>query len=150
MAWSDYGPALGQFTATPARMIDSAYLSESKGFFARLWNLLKIRALYVFFFVPMSVIDLVASSLAAFFISFAVVFSSDEAQTQFTQQMRTYATLFSKNLFSLLAFPFGLYSPKLTAFYFIQAKQDIPGVAAGGGLHDAPLATLQSPKTIEE
>ena len=142
-------PELGHFTARPAAIIDRAYLEEPSGFLGRSWNFIKIRAIYVAFFLPLAVVDLGVSFLLGARYSVGSFFTSDALQAKRLEQQKKYATLFSKNLYVLASAIFGLFSPKLIAFYFTPLKHE-EGVSSGGSAHHAPNAELQHPESIEE
>ena len=139
----------GRYSATPAGLIDQYYLQEGTGWFSRLSTFIKIRATYLLLFLPAVAIDLVVSSIAAFFTGLGVLWNTDKQQASFLKRVQDYSTLVTKNLYALLASPFGLVSPKLTAFYFTEANNSTHGVLAGGHYHHADKAVVKSPDSIE-
>lgn len=145
-------PELGRLNSWPAAMIDRAYLANSKGFFSKAWQFIKVRAIYLAVFMPLTVIDLFVSGALGVRYSFSTFFVADNLQDQRLEQQKKYATIFSKNLYAFLAslVGIGLISPKLVAFYFTPEKTEQKGVTAGGGYHHDEQAVLERPKTIKE
>ncbi|KTD09873.1 hypothetical protein [Legionella hackeliae] len=103
-------------------MIDRAYLNESKSVAGRAWNFLYTRFIYTTLFFPLAIIDLLVSGALGTRYAFGSFFLTDELQEKRLEQQKKYATIFSKNLYALAAFLFGLFNPKLIAFYFTPEK----------------------------
>jgi FAD/FMN-containing dehydrogenase/SAM-dependent methyltransferase len=145
-------PELGRLNSWPAAMIDRAYLANSKGFFGKAWQFIKVRAIYLTVFMPLTLIDLLVSGAVGARYSFGTFFVADNLQDQRLAQQKKYATIFSKNLYAFLAslIGVGLISPQLVAFYFTPEKNAQKGVTAGGGYHHDEQAELEQPETIEE
>ncbi|NDH08725.1 MAG: FAD-binding protein [Gammaproteobacteria bacterium] len=142
-------PKLGQFTAIPAGIIDRAYLEEPKGFFANAWAFFKVRAVFAFLFIPLAVVDLVSSAVLGLSYALRTFLTSDAKQAKRLEQQQKYATLFSKNLFGILGSIFGLFNPKLVAFYFTPEKSNLSGVLAGGSYYHAADVERVQPDSIE-
>ena len=143
-------PKLGRFTAIPAGIIDRAYLEEAVGFFPKAWVFLKVRAIYAFLFIPLAVVDLVASGAMGIIYAIRTFFTSDNTQYQRLEQQQKYATLFSKSLLALLGSVFGLFNPKLVTFYFTPEQSNDVGVSAGGSYHHADDAERVQPESEDE
>ena len=149
MAWYNQTPLPGQLNEFPAAWIDASYLDYGDGFWSRFLSFLKIRAIYLFMFLPLTVVDLATSLVSSIVTGLVTAFTSDDTQDYFIGQMKKFETLFSKNFWAILASPLGLVWPKLTAFYFTPEKHD-PGVSAGGDYHRNPDADLQEPQSVED
>jgi FAD/FMN-containing dehydrogenase len=144
-------PELGRLSSIPAGMIDRAYRDEpATGYFGKLRSFITIRAIYVFLFIPSLFIDMIASLVASIRYAFGVLFRSDHVQQERISQLQKYSTQFSRSLYALLGFVFGLFSPKLVAFYFTPEKPNAQGVTAGGHYHHDQNAELVQPESIEE
>lgn len=142
-------PELGHFTARSAGMIDRLYLEEPSGFMGKFWNFIKIRAIYLFFFLPLVVVDLSVSFVLGLRYALGVFFTSDTFQAHRLDQQKKYANFFSKNLYCLISFVIGIFSPKLIAFYFTPDKKNEVGVSAGGSYHYSPEAERVVPENVE-
>ncbi|WP_058535305.1 FAD-binding protein [Legionella saoudiensis] len=142
-------PRLGYFNEIPAGMIDKIYRDKATSFVGKAFQFIQKRVIFALGFVPLSLIDMVVSSFIASIYSFRAFFTTEDTQEARLEQMKIYASNFSKNLYALLASPFGFISPKLVSLYFVpDAKQT--GVSAGGDYHHARNAVLESPETIED
>ncbi|KTC78205.1 FAD-binding protein [Legionella brunensis] len=143
-------PELGRFTSIPAAMIDRAYLKKSGGVFSRAWRFFQIRLTYLGLFLPLAIVDLFVAGALGVRYAFGAFFTTDSLQDKRLEQQKKYATIFSKNLYALMAFVFGLFSPKLIAFYFTPEKISENGVTAGGSYHRDENAELKTPDTEED
>ncbi len=143
-------PELGHFTARPAGMIDRLYLEEPSHFLGHFWNFIKVRSIYLFLFLPLVVVDLSVSFVLGLRYALAVFLISDAFQSQRLEQQKKYANFFSKNLYCLMSFVFGIFSPKLIAFYFTPDKKNEAGVSAGGSYHYSPDAERLAPESVED
>lgn len=143
-------PEAGRLTSIPAAMIDRVYLNEPKGFFESVWSFLKVRAIYLGLFIPFSLIDMVVSGVLAYRFAFGTFFVTDALQEKRLEQQKKYATIFSKNLYGLVASFFGLIYPKLVAFYFTPELSKEEGVRAGGRYYQDKEATVVKPGSITE
>lgn len=143
-------PEIGRFSSRPAEMIDKAYLAASSSILEKVYQFFKIRAIYILLFLPMVIIDLVVSGIIGAGYAFASFFVTDATQQQELDHQKKFATIFSKNLMALLLYGFGLFRPKLIAFFFTPNRKLQHGVLAGGGYHYAPNAELKKPQNIKE
>jgi FAD/FMN-containing dehydrogenase len=143
-------PRLGYWSSIPAAVIDKLYLNEKSGFFQQSWHFLKIRAVYLFMFLPLAAIDLFTSGILALRYAVATLFLSDSVQDKKLALQKRYASQFSKLLYSLLSFAFGLVSPKLLVFFFTPEQTKQEGVQAGGHYYQDKDALLVSPKSVEQ
>jgi FAD/FMN-containing dehydrogenase len=142
-------PKIGRLCSIPAGMMDRAYLEEPSSFVGRLYSFIKIRAIYIFLFIPASFLDMVSSGVIAIGAALGSLFSIDDAQNRLLNQQKKFATRFSENLFALLSIPFGVVSPKVGAFYFTPEQPHSHGVTAGGVYHHANDAVRLEPESIE-
>ena len=140
----------GRYSSVPAGMIDRYYLEEGSNIPSHVATFIKVRAVYLFLFLPAAGVDLLSSGVAAFFTGLGVLWNTDKQQAGFLKSVQHYTTLFTKNLYALLASPFGLISPKLTAFYFTEEKRLQKGVTAGGHYHQAANAEVKKVESIED
>jgi len=142
-------PKVGYFSSIPALIIDRCYLEEPRNFFSQAWQFIRIRITFLLF-VALAAVDLVVAGLLALRYAAGSFFTSDALQTKRLQQQQTYATIFSKSLYALLASVIGLVDPKLIIFYFTPEKISSTGVTAGGDYHHASNAERKEPTTPEE
>ncbi|WP_165485067.1 FAD-binding protein [Legionella rowbothamii] len=142
-------PRLGYFNEIPAGIIDRIYREKATSFFGKAFQFVQKRVIFALGFAPLSLMDMVVSGITASIYSFRAFFTTDETQEAHLGQMKTYASNFSKNLYALLAAPFGLISPKLVSLYFIPDTKQT-GVSAGGDYYHANNAVMESPESIED
>ncbi|KTD51749.1 cytokinin oxidase [Legionella quinlivanii] len=142
-------PGVGRFSSVAAGMIDRAYLNWPKSYLGQLISYLKTRTIYVGLFLPLALLDMVASGALGIRYALGSFFTSDERQERRLTEQQKYSTLFSRNLYALLASVVGLFSPKLVIFYFTPDRKD-KGIISGGGLHHSPNVQIRQPETIEE
>lgn len=140
----------GCWSSPVAGMIDRAYQQQSSGFFSALSTFIKVRLLYTFLFLPLSVADLMVSGTLGLRYALATFFTTDELQDDRLENQKHYTALFSKNLWSLAAFVFGLMNPKLVSFYFTPDRTDVPGVEAGGDYYRDPHAVKTIPENKQD
>lgn len=140
----------GFFSSLPAKMIDKMYLEEQHSYFSRLLHFVKIRAVYIGLFLPLAVVDLFVSAAMTLFFALSTFFVVGKLQENRLSQQQKYAEQFSKLLYSILAFAFGLISPKLLVFYFTPERAKQEGVQAGGNYYQDKDAQLVSPQSVEE
>ncbi|MBN9229435.1 MAG: hypothetical protein BGO90_01430 [Legionella sp. 40-6] len=143
-------PESGRLSSIPASIIDQAYLHKPAGLFNRIFNAIYIRAVYLTMLIPAQFIDLFVSMGLGIRYAFGSFFVTDDLQEHRLQQQRKYGTIFSKNLYALLAAIFGLISPKLVAFYFTPDRPESKGTIAAGGLYKGSELEVKQPETISE
>lgn len=142
-------PQYARLAAWPAGIIDRLYKKEGKGWFSQFLHGIAIRFIYLTLFIPASVADIIASGVAGAAYSIASFFVSDKKQEKMLAQQKRFATIFSKNLLALLAFPIGLIFPKLTVFYFTPRKRAKDKVESGGGYYKTEAEVI-APQDTEE
>ncbi len=142
-------PEPGHFNARPARMIDEIYLNYGQSSIKKAWSFIKVRSIYLMFFLPMSVLDLAASAILGLAAAIATFLTSDSRQEYFLEQQKKYSVIFNKNARAIIFSLFGLISPKLIAFYFTPENRSA-GVRAGGSYHASTDAELVKPTSEEE
>ena len=133
---------LGILNSIPAGMIDRIYRDYPKGWFGRILAAIKIRIIYAFLFLPLSVLDLGVNALKSIVNFIGVMVRSDDIQDKRLNSFKNNASLFSKNLYALLACIFGFFNPKLVTFYFTPELAHDSGVSAGGDYYHAKNAVL--------
>lgn len=142
-------PEPGRLSSWPAAMMDRVYLNAPRKWWQNGWSFIKLRVIYLTLFLPLAGIDLwTAAFLAA--VSFVrTLFTVDKKQEKPLQDVKKYATIFSKNLLALLFFPIGLISTRIVTFYFTPEKSYKRGVTAGGNYYRAVNAKLKEPENVE-
>ncbi|ASQ45837.1 FAD-binding protein [Legionella clemsonensis] len=148
--FTDSLPELGRFTSIPTAIIDRSYLNESKTFLGKTWNFFFTRFIYLTLFLPLAIVDLLVAGALGFRYALGSFFVADELQEKRLGQQKKYATIFSKNLYALVAFLVGLFNPKLVAFYFTPEKTSENGITAGGSYYRDEHAEVLTPETPEE
>ncbi len=142
-------PKFAYLNGTPAALIDELYRTQSNKFFPQLVQAIIARMIFVFLFLPLTVLDTIVNGVIALTYSLRSLFVSDEVQDNRLQQQKIYASNFSKSLYALLAAPLGLINPKLLILYFVPPLNDSV-IRAGGNYHYASNAVLKSPESVEE
>ncbi len=148
---NSFQKSLGKWSSIPAGMIDRAYLNETRGFIQAAWVFMKTRAIYLFLFWPLSVLDLFIAGTLASWSGLAAAFSfGDDARKKYIESLNKYATLFSKNLYALAALAVGIIYPKLIVFYFTPEPTKEEGVRSGGHYYKDEEAQMVTPKSEQE
>lgn len=140
----------GRYNAWPAHLIDQEYRDEPSGIFSKIWSFIKVRAIYAFLFIPLSIVDAFVSRMYALYWASGTALLSDDKQKDCLRNQAKYATYYSKNLYSLLASALGLISPKLVAFYFTPEHDENDGVRSGGQYYHDKNAKRVMPTTKDE
>lgn len=142
-------PGWARLASVPARMIDRSFLSTGTGVFNRFWNFVKERVIATFLFLPLVLLDLMASGLTVAYYTIGAVFTTDDRQQYNLSQLAKFANIFSMSFYAILAFPIMLVNPRLVIFYFLPERSKAKGVFAGGDLYRDKEAVVATPDTIE-
>lgn len=139
-------PALGEYSAVPAAMIDKTYVQDSS------WTWIGIKAhfIYLTLFTPAVVVDTAAALGLSVGYAASTFITTDELQDRLLAQQKKYTNLFSKSALATIGtLPGIIIGPKLVQPLFVPHKPP-KGIKSGGGHQHAPDARIEYPETVEK